>query len=742
MLIVPLLAVQAAAQTLVAEQTSAPVSETVPAAGQLPTALKAGDTIDFAADTLGYSDSDQVITASGSVLISRDDYLLSADTVRYDRTTGQVEASGNVITTDPTGNKVYGDRIVLSESLRDGALDNILLVLKGGGRLAAESGVRISGKTVMTRAVYSPCNVTGPDGCGKEPVWKVRAIKVTHDPIKHRISYREASIDFLGIPVLYLPTLSHPDGFAERAHGLLVPSISYNATLGVGIALPYYHYFGSDRDITLTPKLFSGAKPALGFEYRQLLGSGPVQFSGLITYANRTETDVTGTNIINLGDQFRGYFAANGQFQHSPSWRTTFSARFATDDTFSRRYDISYDDTLRSNINIEHFGSDKYLSIAGWVFEGLRAADTFGTTPIALPLIDFRWNPVTPVLGGNLALQAGSLALTRTDGTDYQRANVNAAWNITRLTRFGQRVTFTGQLRGDVYHVSDAARADLPVYAGRDGWTTRFLPSAALDIVWPFAGTAFGGFQTLTPRVQISASPSGNNARIPNEDSRSVDLNTVDLFSTNRFAGYDRWDGGNRITYGIDYVLERPRFSLQTQIGQSYRISGGSAFIPAGTGIPAKLSDVVARTSFKWGSRLEITQSLRFDPHSLAVRSNEVDVAFGGKQSYVTLAYVKLNRNIAIEDLTDREELRAGGRIAFAKYWSIFGSTILDLTSADENPTTTNNGFSPVRHRIGVAYEDECFRIGISWRHDYTSDRDFRPGNTYQFSISLKNPGL
>ena len=43
-----------------------------------------------------------------------------------------------------------------------------------------------------------------------------------------------------------------------------------------------------------------------------------------------------------------------------------------------------------------------------------------------------------------------------------------------------------------------------------------------------------------------------------------------------------------------------------------------------------------------------------------------------------------------------------------------------------------------MRHRIGIAYEDECFRIGVSWRHDYTGTTDYQPGNTYLFNIAFK----
>ena len=124
------------------------------------------------------------------------------------------------------------------------------------------------------------------------------------------------------------------------------------------------------------------------------------------------------------------------------------------------------------------------------------------------------------------------------------------------------------------------------------------------------------------------------------------------------------------------------------------------------------------------------------------MRRNEIDLALGSTATYATIAYLKLNRNINTEDLQDREEVRLGGRVAFAKYWSIFGSTIIDLTSKGEEPTSTSDGFSPIRHRIGVQYEDECFRLGVSWRKDYTQDRDFRRGSSYQLTLAFKNLGF
>ena len=700
-------------------------------------ALTPGDTIDFAADELVYEDDGSVVSATGAVVIERDGWRLSADSVTYNRMTGEVEARGNVVSIDPLGNTVYGDRIVLTDSLRDGAIDDILVVLSSGGRLAADSGVRINGKTIATRAVFSPCSVTDSDGCPKTPLWRIRAGEVTHDPAKHRVSYKDARLDFWGRTVAYLPSMSHPDGTTTRATGVLQPTISYNAALGVGFAVPWYRTLGVDQDLTLTPWIYTATNPALAFNWRRLFKAGPIQAEGLMTVSSY-DIGLPDGSSISSGDKFRGYFAANGQLQHNLNWRSTFSFRYATDDTFTRVYDITYDDTLRNTYNLERFDANSYLSIEGWAFESQRLTQNPDSIPVALPLINYLWNPEGTVLGGTVTVNANSLTITRADGQNMQRALALALWNRTQLAPGGVRLTLTGQLRGDLYHVSDSANATIPIYAGRDGWDGRFIPAAAVDLEWPLAGPFWGGIQTLTPRAKLVTSPTNLNRNIPNEDSRALSFDTVNLFDINRFPGYDRWEGGTRVVYGLEYSLLRPRFALSTQVGQSYRFNPQVSDFPQGAGLTGNVSDIVARTVIQFGRLLEFTQAVRLDKDSFLVRTNEVDVLFGSSKSYITVAYAKFNRDAGIEDLVDREEVRIGGRVQLGRFWSVFASSIVDLTSTFEDPTTNKDGFDPVRHRIGVEYEDECFRIGFSWRHDYTFDRDFAPGNTYLFTIAFK----
>ena len=39
--------------------------------------------------------------------------------------------------------------------------------------------------------------------------------------------------------------------------------------------------------------------------------------------------------------------------------------------------------------------------------------------------------------------------------------------------------------------------------------------------------------------------------------------------------------------------------------------------------------------------------------------------------------------------MRDREELRVAGRVAFARYWSLFGSGVFDLTGKNERKLET-----------------------------------------------------
>jgi LPS-assembly protein len=67
---------------------------------------------------------------------------------------------------------------------------------------------------------------------------------------------------------------------------------------------------------------------------------------------------------------------------------------------------------------------------------------------------------------------------------------------------------------------------------------------------------------------------------------------------------------------------------------------------------------------------------------------------------------------------------------------------VIDLTSQREDPLSDADNFEPVRHRLGVAYDDDCIELAVTWRRDYETTGDFRRGNTFLFRVALKNLGF
>lgn len=697
--------------------------------------------IGFEANRIDYDQDRDVVTASGNVHVARDGATLLADEVVWNRAEGTVTARGNVALTSKQGDKAFADEMDVTESLRDGVIQNLLIVTKGDNRLAAERGQRTGDIYVLDRAAYTPCRVEDEDGCPKDPTWQIQADRVVLDNARQRVRYDGARIKLFGLPLVPLPGLRHSIG-QEGGNGLLVPNVGYDRRNGFELALPYYWRLSPNRDLTITPHLYSAVLPMLEGNYRALLSRGAYQITAFGTVSTRTSvSDPTDPASAN---RLRGYVAASGKFQFDPLWSLSGSLRHVTDRTFLNRYDLSREDRLRSTINLERIGAKSYLSIAGWDFQSLRPGADSGQVPIAIPAIDYRLRTADPLFGGMVQLQANSLAILRTSGQDTQRAFVGVTWSKSQLTRLGQELTLTGYARGDVYHSTENSLSSTVIYRGEPGWQTRGIAALALDMRWPLIGKALGGTQRVVPRVQLVISPHLANLNVPNEDARAIDLEDSNLFALNRFPGYDRFEDSSRITYGLDYRLDRPNFTFDATIGQSYRIDERTTVLPSGTGLSDRLSDIVGREQLRYKDFVQLTHRFRLDKSNLAVRRNEIEATIGSRKTYAELGYLRLNRNVAagVEDLRDVEEIRIGARIALTRYWSVFGSTNVDLTGASDDPRSTLSGFEPVRHRLGIAYENDCLEMGFTWRRDYQTVGDARRGNSFQLRLVFKNLGL
>ena len=718
----------------------APPSSSDPALSAPAAKPNDAEQVQFSAGSLEYDTNTDIVTALTAVRMFRQGDRLRADKVVWNRKTGRVVATGNIAVTNPEGDVAYGDSIELTDSMKDGVVENMLVVLEQGGRMAAERGQRYADGTLqLDKAAYTPCTVTNPQGCPKEPSWKITAIRITYRPDRERVYFGGGQFHLFGLPALPLPAFSLPIG-GKAESGLLAPDFQLDRVNGLELVAPYYFRLAPNKGLTLTPHVFSAVLPMMEAQYEALGTNGAFRITAYGTESRRSDDLVTITPT-DTERALRGYIDGVARYQLSPYWSVSGSVRLASDRTFLRRYNISRDDRLRTTASLERIDPNTYFALTGWYVQSMRVNDPQGTQPIALPELDFRKR--MDLAGGRLQLQANTLALTRTAGQDTQRAFVAGQWDLRRLTNWGQEVTLTGYARLDAYNTQDTQLISVASYRGLEGFQTRAIGAVAVDVKWPFVGSFLGGTQRLTPRVQIVGAPRIANLAVPNEDARAVDLEDSNLFALNRFAGYDRFEDSSRATYGAEWSVALPGATLDAVIGQSYRLSERPTILPSGTGLSDRFSDIVGRTTLRIRDFVSITHRYRLDKDGLAVRRNEVDATIGSRSTYVMAGYLRLNRNIfpEIEDLQDREELRLAGRVQFARFWSAFGSTVIDLTDRNEDPLSLSDGFDPIRHRIGVQYEDDCIRLGATWRRDYQDTGDARSGNSFLLTLALTNLG-
>ena len=93
----------------------------------------------------GEGEGDLALPVVHGDLFAADDQVgFAADSLNYDSDTEVVVAEGNVAIKNPEGDTAYGDKIELTDSLRDGVVENLLVVLDNGSRLAAIKGTRFA----------------------------------------------------------------------------------------------------------------------------------------------------------------------------------------------------------------------------------------------------------------------------------------------------------------------------------------------------------------------------------------------------------------------------------------------------------------------------------------------------------------------------------------------------------------------------------------------------------------------
>ncbi len=728
-------------------------AQTLSMADYAPAKVKPGSQMLVEAEELVYDYDTGSVSAVGNVKIYYIGYTLEADRVSYVKSTGKLIASGNVKLTDPSGMVVYANDIDITEDFADGFVESLRVETPDKTYFAAETAERTGGEgTTFVNGVYTACEPC-EDKPDKPPLWQVKAKRIIVDDKEKMVYFHDASFEFMGLPLAWVPYFSVADPSVKRKSGFLAPYFGYSDDVGWSIATPYFLALAPNYDVTLTPVYFTEQGFLGDVEWRHRLANG--QYTLRVAGINQRNpeaflTDSGGGTFAQR--DFRGGVRTTGQFALSRDWTLGWDGTLTTDRTFTQNYGVLNEDkaSTTSQAYLTGLRDRNYFDARVQYFQVL--ADS--TAPkydqdrqaAALPVIDHDYIFDAPLLGGEVSLRSNLTNLTRQaadpfqigDQTfyhglagDYLRVTEEIEWQKKSVLPGGQLLTTFASARGDFYSMNPNDTGGMWPNLTTDDTPVRFMPTVGAEWSWPILARAGNSSHVFEPIVQVVARPDEPYAgELPNDDAQSLVFDDSILFRRDKFSGLDRVEGGTRVNYGLRYVgTFSNNLVLEGLFGQSRMLAGKNSFavkdiadVGAYSGLETDASDYVGRVSLG-SAGTKLTLRGRFDENDLSVQRAEIQASqtFSWLSASASYGFI---RDVPTAGITEQQFIDINASARFAERWRVFGSAVYDVAHK-----------SVSKDSIGLAYDDSCVSLSIA----YTETRNtLIPDRSLTFRLLLR----
>ena len=431
----------------------------------------------------------------------------------------------------------------------------------------------------LTSSSYSTCKPGQSD-------WYLQASENHLDYDKKEGTAKNAVVWFGGAPIFYSPVVSFPLSGEPRS-GILHPVFSTSTRSGLDFTLPYYWNIAPNYDLTLFPRFLSKRGFQLGAEARYLEhnfeGNTRLEYMpddemlNRRRYAYRIEhqhdlgRDVSAlVNWNGVSDDFywqdmssrllrtsQAQLPQQVELTYAPSPWLQGSVQVLRHQTLQLDPSIKRPYFLEPQLNIVGYKPDllktDFSMIAQYShFTHLDAGKDQGDRFVFYPQVSL------PI--------------------------VNPAFQIT--PKLGLHVS---------NYTLDRATAGLPTSISRT------LPTFTLDSSMIFERDhdwfGSGYVQTLEPRLYYVNIPYKDQSQIPLFDTALSDFNFAQIFSENRYSGYDRINDANQLTAALTTRLLDSQTGVErfkAMVGQRYYFKPQRVAIDGETTRQENFSNLVA----------------------------------------------------------------------------------------------------------------------------------------------------
>lgn len=678
--------------------------------------------IHFSADSMENNKELETITAIGNVNIIRNNMTLIADKVIYNQRDDIITAVGNVVLVEKDGSVIFSDYTELTNQMNKGELNNLKIIMADKTRISAQKARKLGNNNkIMDNVTYTPC-----DSCkGQDPIWQIKARKVKHDATNQDVYYNDAFLELKGVPVFYTPFLSHPDPTVKRRSGFLAPSFGSTSYLGATLQPKYFWNISDNEDFTFSPMLSADRGIIWGSDYRKYFYRGDLTASA--TFMNDSDNDDKRDK-----EEVRGSLFLKSRYEIDDYWVSNLNINYVSDRTYPK--DLSLPDKddpwLTSSYSLQGFDNRNYAEIEAYYYKIISNNIKDYDKPYVLPLFNYENYGDVQKYGAYTKTNFSMASVYKEEETSSQRLSMINSWVLPYTSPYGEKYKMIASVKSDLYYVDNYVNPDDEEFSGS---VARIFPQVGMEWRLPFVRATETSRQILEPVIVAVAAPNGGNKydKIPNEDSRDMELDDTNILDLDRYAGYDRNDTGSRISYGINWSAYGDIVGRTSMfIAQSYKFDKDESFSEAlNNNNNSNLTDYVGRVYAAPNEYLDLDYRFRMDKDNYDLNYSELGAQVGPSilKAYVSYIFLQKNNSSSLVDGSERKELYTSLTASIAKDWSV--------TLYNRQDLAENRIHGSLEHGGELIYEDECTKLITYLRRtnstDPEADNDFEFGATF-----------
>jgi LPS-assembly protein len=654
-----------------------------------------------------YDPKTKIAVATGLVRMTYGPFTLVATRVEYNQVTGDFKANGSVELREPNGNVLQADQLAITEKFKAGFAAHMRALLTNDVIISADYVKRTSdGITVYENARYS----VGKDCITKDgvPIWSIETDQTTHDEVTHNLYHVNPRFKIAGHTIASLPYWQQPDPTVKRRSGWLSPNVKIGDTYGVGAVTPYFWAIAPDRDLTFSPMLSTKQGLAGDVEWRQRTKSGQYNIRAYGAY----QMD---PSLPDDNQRWRGAVKTAGDFQINQDWKWGWDGTLVSDRNFLDNYDYDGREIAQSDVYATGLWDQTYVSAQLLNFQSLDNSVNDDVLPTALPYVLGEKIVPQAAFGGDLKFNWSVYSLRRNDsdtpfatvnhGTDQTRGTVEVEWKTQLISDMGVVVSPFAKLRSDIYVTNGVPDATVAGGYRDSETTTRVLPTAGVDMRFPFIASYDSGQSIISPVFQlISAADESDINKIGNEDAVTLNLDHTSLFLADRFTGLDRFEGGTRANLGLTYsFLGSGGNFVRASVGESVHLAGQNSFA-TGSGLDGTQSDLVGSVVVQPWNWLALSYEARVEEDLSQLNRQEATASLTFDSFSANVSYLNFGAEPAFGRISAEHWISTDARYQLSSYWYAFGGVGYDFS----HDVLT-------RKTAGLEFDCDCMNLKLSY---------------------------